>query len=148
IASDSSFGAVLVGEFRCASAYPASFRGRSRRADPGAWRCLRTGRRRGWSDPDARKTLQVIERRQRNRAAAAQSKYGSLEGAISAAEHGIDHALVQEIAHLSGIKPTTASQIFSDPGGEAVGVYAKAVGLRRQGLITLWRALRRPHGDS
>ena len=38
----------------------------------------------GWSDADTRKTLQVIERRQRNRAAAAQSPYGSLEGALAA----------------------------------------------------------------
>ena len=101
----------------------------------------------GWSDPDARKTLQVIERRQRNRAAAAQSAHGSLEGAIAQAEHGLDHALIHEIAHLAGIKPTTASQIFSDPGGEAIGVFAKAVGLRRPALVGLWRALRRPFGD-
>ena len=101
----------------------------------------------GWAEPDARKTLQVIERRQRNRAAAAQSVYGSLEGAITAAEHGLDQALIHEIAHLSGIKPTTAAQIFADPGGEAIGVYAKSVGLRRPALIALWRALRRPYGD-
>ena len=72
---------------------------------------------------------------------------GSLEGAIAQAEHGLDHAIIHEIAHLAGIKPTTASQIFADTGGEAVAVFAKAVGLRRPGLIGLWRALRRPHGD-
>ncbi len=102
----------------------------------------------GWSDPDARKTLQVIERRQRNRGAAAQSVYGSLEGAIAAAEQGIDHTLINEIAHLGGIKPTTASQIFADTGGEAIAVFCKAVGLRRPGLVALWRALRRPFGDA
>lgn len=101
----------------------------------------------GWSDADTRKTLQVIERRQRNRAAAAQSPYGSLEGALAAAERGLDGALVNEIAHLSGVKPTTAAQIFSDAGGEAIGVYCKAVGLKRPLMIGLWRALRRPHGD-
>jgi uncharacterized protein (DUF2336 family) len=102
----------------------------------------------GWSDPDTRKTLQVIERRQRNRAAAAQSPYGSLEGALAvAAERGLDRQLLNEIAHLSGVKPTTASQIFSDAGGEAIGVLCKAVGLKRPALIALWRALRRPHGD-
>ena len=102
----------------------------------------------GWSDADTRKTLQVIERRQRNRAAAAQSPHGSLEGAlVLAVQQGIDRALISEIAHLSGVKPTTAAQIFADPGGEAIGVFCKAVGMKRPGVIALWRALRRPHGD-
>jgi uncharacterized protein (DUF2336 family) len=101
----------------------------------------------GWADADARKTLQVVERRQRNRAAAAQSEYGSLEGALVAAEHGLDRTLINEIAHLSGVKPTTAAQVFTDTGGEAIGVFCKAVGLKRPALVSLWRALRRPNGD-
>lgn len=103
--------------------------------------------REGWSDADARKTLQVVERRQRNRAAATQSAYGSLEGALTAAERGLDQGLIGEIAHLAGVKPTTASQIFADPGGEAIAVFCKAAGLKRPALVALWRALRRPHGD-
>jgi uncharacterized protein (DUF2336 family) len=102
----------------------------------------------GWIDADARKTLQVIERRQRNRAAAAQSPFASLEGALAEAERGVDRSLMNEIAHLAGIKPATASQVFADPGGEAIGVFCKAVGLKRPALIALWRALRRPTGDS
>jgi uncharacterized protein (DUF2336 family) len=101
----------------------------------------------GWSDADTRKALQVIERRQRNRAAAAQSEYGSLEGALVAAEHGVSRRLINEIAHLSGVKPTTAIQIFSDAGGEAIGVFCKAVGLKRPSLIALWKALQRPAGN-
>lgn len=101
----------------------------------------------GWADADTRKTLQVIERRQRNRAAAAQSPYKSLEGALAAAEHGLDRALIHEIAHLAGVKPTTAAQIFADAGGEAIGVFCKAVGLKRPLMIGLWRSLRRPAGD-
>lgn len=101
----------------------------------------------GWADADARKTLQVIERRQRNRAAAAQSAFGSLEGALAGAEQGLDRVLINEIAHLAGIKPTTALQIFADAGGEAIAVFFKAVGLKRPSLIALWRALRRPAGD-
>jgi uncharacterized protein (DUF2336 family) len=101
----------------------------------------------GWSDADTRKTLQVIERRQRNRAAAAQSPFKSLEGALAAAEHGLDRALIHEIAHLAGVKPTTAAQIFADAGGEAIGVFCKAVGLKRPLMIGLWRSLRRPAGD-
>lgn len=101
----------------------------------------------GWADADTRKTLQVVERRQRNRAAATQSPYGSLEGAIAQAERGLDRALLNEMAHLSGVKPATMQQILSDAGGEAIGVYCKAVGLKRPVLITLWRVLRRPSGD-
>jgi uncharacterized protein (DUF2336 family) len=102
----------------------------------------------GWSDADTRKALQVIERRQRNRAAAAQSEFGSLEGALAASEHGMDRKLINEIAHLSGVKPTTAAQIFADPGGEAIGVFCKAVGLKRPSLVALWRALKRPSGNA
>lgn len=101
----------------------------------------------GWADADTRKTLQVIERRQRNRAAAAQSPYKSLEGALAAAEGGLERALIHEIAHLAGVKPTTAAQVFADAGGEAIGVFCKAVGLKRPLMIALWKALRRPGGD-
>ena len=101
----------------------------------------------GWADADTRKALQVIERRQRNRAAAAQSPHKSLEGALAAAEHGLDRNLIHEIAHLAGVKPTTAAQVFADAGGEAIGVFCKAVGLKRPFMIALWRALRRPNGD-
>lgn len=101
----------------------------------------------GWADADTRKTLQVIERRQRNRAAAARSPYGSLEGALAATEQGLDRGLLSEIAHLAGIKPTTASQIFADAGGEAIGVLSKAVGLKRVAVIALWKSLRRPYGN-
>ncbi|MEQ1618802.1 MAG: DUF2336 domain-containing protein [Terricaulis sp.] len=102
----------------------------------------------GWSDPDVRKALQTIERRQRNRAAAQRSPFGSLENAIAVGvERGADRALLDEIGHLAGVRPATAAQIFSDPGGEAIGVLCKAVGLRRPHLLMLWRALRRPSGD-
>ena len=101
----------------------------------------------GWADADTRKTLQVIERRQRNRAAAAQSPYKSLEGALAAAEGGLERGLIHEIAHLAGVKPTTAAQVFADAGGEAIGVFCKAVGLKRPLMIGLWKALRRPGGD-
>jgi uncharacterized protein (DUF2336 family) len=101
----------------------------------------------GWADADTRKTLQVIERRQRNRAAAAQSPFGSLEGALAAAEKGLTRKLLNEIAHLAGVKPATAAQVLTDPSGEAIGVFCKAVGLKRPLLVSLWRALRRPFGD-
>lgn len=101
----------------------------------------------GWADADTRKAMQVIERRQRNRAAAQRSPYGSLEAAVLASQEGMNRSLLNEIAHLAGIKPTTAVRIFSDAGGEAIGVLCKAVGLKRQYMVALWRALKRPMGD-
>lgn len=99
----------------------------------------------GWSDPVTRKALQLIERRQRNRAAIERSPFDSLEGAISAAaENGIDAELAQEIGYLAGIKPVTVAKILSDAGGEGLAVLCKATGLKREYLRMLWTALRRP----
>lgn len=99
----------------------------------------------GWSDPITRKALQLIERRQRNRAAIERSPYDSLEGAITAgATNGIDAELAQEIGYLAGIKPVTAAKVLSDAGGEGLAVLCKATGLKREYLRLLWTALRRP----
>jgi uncharacterized protein (DUF2336 family) len=106
------------------------------------------GAKLGWADPEARKALQLVERRQRNRDAAVKSPYGSLEGAIEAAlERGLDRALVTEIAHLAGIRPRVAARMLSDPGGEPIAILCKATGVKRHGLEQLWRALRRPMAD-
>ncbi len=103
----------------------------------------------GFSDPVVRKALQVIERRQRNRAAIEKSPYENLEGAVSAAVvSGIDDQMMTEIAYLSGIKPTTAERIFQDPGGEGIAILCKATGLKRNYLKDLWTALgRAKEGD-
>lgn len=99
----------------------------------------------GWKDDVTRKALQLIERRQRNRAAIERSPYDSLEGAIAAAAaRGVDAELVQEIGYLAGIKPVTAAKILSDLGGEGLAVLCKATGLKRDYLRLLWTALRRP----
>ena len=99
----------------------------------------------GWKDDVTRKALQLIERRQRNRAAIERSPYDSLEGAITeAAARGIDAELVQEIGYLAGIKPVTAAKILSDLGGEGLAVLCKSTGLKREYLRLLWTALRRP----
>ncbi|MEL6827897.1 MAG: DUF2336 domain-containing protein [Pseudomonadota bacterium] len=99
----------------------------------------------GWSDPVARKTLQLIERRQRNRGAIEKSPYDSLEGAIeAAAREGMSPDLVQEIGYLAGIKPVTGAKILSDQGGEGIAVLCKATGLKKPALENLWRALKRP----
>jgi uncharacterized protein (DUF2336 family) len=99
----------------------------------------------GWADPATRKALQLIERRQRNRAAIERSPFASLEDAIAAAaERGISSEIAQEIGYLAGIKPVTAAKILSDKGGEGLAVLCKATGLRRENLRLLWTALRRP----
>lgn len=104
--------------------------------------------REGWSDPEVRKALQLVERRQRNRQAIERSSWGSLEEAVERAEQGLDMPLMQELGRLAGVKPQTAVHIFSDPGGEPIAVLAKATGLKRPALTSIWKGLRRAVGDS
>lgn len=102
----------------------------------------------GWSDPVARKTLQLIERRQRNRAAIEKSPYDSLEDAVeAAANEGMTPELVQEIGYLAGIKPVTSAKILSDLSGEGIAVLCKATGLKKPTLENFWRAMKRPISD-
>lgn len=107
----------------------------------------------GWIDPVARKALQLIERRQRNRAAIDKSPYESLEDAVDSAElQGITPELGHEIGYLSGVKPITVEKILNDPGGEGIAVVCKATGLKRDYLKKLWAAsgrdLTRPDGTA
>lgn len=98
-----------------------------------------------WGDPVVRKTLQLLERRQRNRAAVEQSPYESLEDAIEhAVREGIDREMAQEIGYLGGVKPVTIAKILTDQGGEPLAVFCKATGLKRHYLSRLWSALKRP----
>lgn len=99
----------------------------------------------GWSDEVARKGLQMIERRQRNRAAILKSPFDSLEDAISkAAVVGLDTEFATEIGYLAGLKPVTIAKILSDKGGEGLAVLCKGTGLKRPYLKELWLALKRP----
>jgi uncharacterized protein (DUF2336 family) len=98
-----------------------------------------------WADPVARKAIQLIERRQRNRAALERSPFDSLESAINAAAvNGMDAQTEQEIGYLSGVKPVTAAKILGDEGGEALAVLCKATGVKRDFLPVLWVALQKP----
>lgn len=98
-----------------------------------------------WADPVARKTLQLIERRQRNRAAIERSPFESLEDAVEAAANlGMSPELVQEIGYLAGIKPVTSAKILSDPGADGIAVLCKATGLKKPSLRNFWLALKRP----
>lgn len=103
----------------------------------------------GWSDPVARKALQFIERRQRNRAAIEKSPYDDLEHALAvAADEGLSRELASEIAFLAGVKPLTGAKILGDPGGEPLAILCKATGLTRKDLLNLWRSMRRPETTS
>jgi len=102
-----------------------------------------------WRDPLSRKALQFIERRQRNRAAIEKSPYDSLEDAVdAAAEKGLTRKLVQEIAYLAGLKPSTAAKLLGDVGGEPLAVLCKATGLPKTAVMTLWRAMKRPETNA
>jgi uncharacterized protein (DUF2336 family) len=99
----------------------------------------------GWQDPVARKALQFIERRQRNRAAIAKSPYETLEHAVAtAAQSGLTRELASEISYLAGIKPLTGAKILGDTGGEPLAILCKATGMTRVDLQNLWRSMRRP----
>ncbi len=101
----------------------------------------------GWQDDLARKALQFVERRQRNRAAIERSPFASLEEAIAAAEKSLTSETLTEIAFLSGLKPMTAAKILADQGGEPMAILCKATGLGKAALASLWRAMKRPDLD-
>ena len=89
--------------------------------------------------------MQLIERRQRNRAALERSDFESLEAAISvAAVNGMTPEALQEIGYLAGIRPVCMAKLVSDLGGEGLAVLCKATGLKRPALLDLWKAMRRP----
>lgn len=100
----------------------------------------------GWQDSLVRKSLQFIERRQRNRMAVEKSPFESLEGAVEALEKEFDVQTLNELAYLAGVRPACGAQIFSDPGGEAIAVLCKATGLKRTHFRLIWKGLRRPMG--
>lgn len=104
----------------------------------------------GWNDPVVRKSLQVIERRQRDRGAIDRLSHESLEAAVMlASASGLDTSLMNEISQLSGVRASTGERIFQDQGGEGVAILCKATGLKRGYLRELWNALRRtgPEAD-
>ena len=99
--------------------------------------------REDWQDPLARKALQFIERRQRNRAAIARSPFSSLEDAVTTAQDGMTRETAEEISYLSGLKPATGAKIFTDRGGEPLAILCKSTGLPKAAIRALWRGLRR-----
>lgn len=89
-------------------------------------------------DPATLKALGYIERRQRDRKADETSSYGRIEDIVQAAsKRGFTEALRAEAARIARVSPPLLHKILGDPGGEALAVFAKAIGLERARLETL-----------
>ncbi|MCW5725275.1 MAG: DUF2336 domain-containing protein [Maricaulaceae bacterium] len=100
--------------------------------------------REGWSDPLVTRVLRYVDRRQRDRQAAAESPYGSLEGVASAiSRDGASSELIEAVAQLSAVARPLIERMFDDLGGEPLAVLCKATGLDRQNLDAFWNGLGR-----
>lgn len=103
---------------------------------------FRTAAEESWTDPMVLRTLMLIERRQRDRRAIADSAFENLERAIEDAAADLTPERIEEISILSGVRPATGALIFKDHGAEALAVFCKATGLKRPYFEKLWRGLR------
>lgn len=87
------------------------------------------------------RALSYIERRQRNRAAAEDSPYGSLEGVVEeAGRTGLTTELVDEMARLANVQRSLLDRMLADFGGEPPAILAKATGLSRTHLMLMLQA--------
>ncbi|WP_421792307.1 DUF2336 domain-containing protein [Hyphobacterium sp.] len=96
----------------------------------------------GWSDPLVNRALRFVDRRQRNREAAEESSYGSLEGLIANMQSsGVSRDRIGELGLLAGISDSLALRICEDLGGEPLAILCKATGADRSVLDQLCSAL-------
>lgn len=103
---------------------------------------FRTAAEESWTDPMVLRTLMLIERRQRDRLAIAESAFESLERAVEDAAADLTPERIEELSILSGVRPATGALIFKDHGAEALAVFCKATGLKRPYFQRLWSGLR------
>jgi uncharacterized protein (DUF2336 family) len=103
---------------------------------------FRTAAEETWTDPMVLRTLMLIERRQRDRLAIAESAFESLERAVEDAAADLTPERIEELSILSGVRPATGALIFKDHGAEALAVFCKATGLKRPYFQRLWSGLR------
>ncbi len=92
------------------------------------------------AEPDevAGAALAYIDRRQRDRQAAAASSYGSLEGAIeSASMEGVGERHREAFSTLANVQRDLIDRMIDDFGGEPLAVLAKATGLSKEHLQRL-----------
>ncbi|MBU6372757.1 MAG: DUF2336 domain-containing protein [Alphaproteobacteria bacterium] len=96
------------------------------------------------ADPEVRKALQFIERRQRARHSSSVTGATTVEALLDAiaAQGGLSRALVIDLARMCGVRPATCARILVDRGGEPLAVLAKAIGLKRESFAKLWRLAR------
>ncbi|XBQ15011.1 MAG: DUF2336 domain-containing protein [Oceanicaulis sp.] len=100
-------------------------------------------------DPVVTEALAYIDRRQRNRAAADVSPYGSLEKLLQrAAQTGFSDTLRDEAASLANIQRDLLDRIVDDFGGEPAAVLAKATGLDRAHLFDMLEAIDTADGET
>lgn len=100
--------------------------------------------REGWSDPMVSRILRYIDRRQRNRQAAEDSPFGSLEGVCEAmAVDGALPEIVSEIARLAAVDRRLVLQMIDDMAGEPLAVLCKATGLKWPFYQNMWSGLGR-----
>jgi uncharacterized protein (DUF2336 family) len=102
------------------------------------------------ADPDVRKTLAFIERRQRSRHTASAFGAATVEALVEivAANGGFLRSSVVELARMCGVRPATAQRILADPGGEPCAVLAKAIGMKRDLFAKLWSLPRAREADA
>lgn len=100
--------------------------------------------REGWSDPMVARILRYIDRRQRDREAADDSPFGSLEGVCEAmAMDGAQPEIVAEMARLAAVDRRLVLQMIDDMAGEPLAVLCKATGLKWPAFENVWRGLGR-----
>ncbi len=99
-----------------------------------------------WLDPMSLHALGFLERRQRNRP---EVEGATLESFITALGGSLrmEAEEISTLASMCGITPPTLEKILLDSGGEPFAVLAKAVGLRRDPTVRLWRAIGGKMGD-
>ncbi len=99
-----------------------------------------------WLDPVSLHALGFLERRQRNRPEVEGATLESFVAAM-AAHARVEDEEISTLASMCGITPATMARILHDPGGEPFAVLTKAVGLRRDPTVRLWRAIGGSMGD-
>lgn len=98
----------------------------------------------GWADPMVARILRYIDRRQRNREAADDSPFGSLEGVCEAMSlDGARPEIIAEIARLAAIDRRLVNHMIDDMAGEPIAVLCKATGLKWPSFLNIWRGLGR-----
>jgi uncharacterized protein (DUF2336 family) len=93
-------------------------------------------------EPKAGRVLEILDRRQVRRSILARIGAESLDSVALAAMPGgrIDADRLGDLALCAGVRASTLERVLADAGGEAIAVFAKAAGIKRETMARLWRA--------